>query len=203
VVLAAASCEVVEPMSQVVTAAWPDRLLDLRDWEALPVDESHHIECVEGVLIVTPKPLPRHQRTMVALCHELDQALPESLVALADVEVLLNESPLTVRAPDVVVVDRSVARGNPARFDIGSVRLVVEVVSEGSRRTDRVTKMSEYAEAGIPEYWIVDLSDPVTLSVHGVTEQRQYDLDGEYSGRTRLRACGVDVELDLEAIARI
>lgn len=188
-----------------MTAAWPSRLLDLGDWEALPEDdELHRVECVEGVLVVTPKPLPRHQRTMVGLCHELDQALPDSVVALADVELLIAASPLTVRAPDVVVVDRAVARSNPIRFDAASVRLVVEIVSGGSRRTDQVTKMSEYAEAGIPEYWIVDLSEPATLSVHRQVERGgQYELDERHSGPASLTACGVDVELDLESITRI
>jgi Uma2 family endonuclease len=35
--------------------------------------------------------------------------------------------------------------------------LVDEIVSPGSRRTDRVTKAYEYAKAGIEHYWIVDL----------------------------------------------
>jgi Uma2 family endonuclease len=36
------------------------------------------------------------------------------------------------------------------------VLLVIEIVSPGSRRTDHVTKLREYAKAGIPTYWIVD-----------------------------------------------
>jgi Uma2 family endonuclease len=34
--------------------------------------------------------------------------------------------------------------------------LVMEVVSPGTRRVDAVIKAKEYAEAGIPEYWLVD-----------------------------------------------
>ncbi|TDD65787.1 hypothetical protein E1262_24225 [Jiangella aurantiaca] len=33
---------------------------------------------------------------------------------------------------------------------------VVEIVSPGSRRADRVMKLSEYQDAGIPAYWIID-----------------------------------------------
>lgn len=32
----------------------------------------------------------------------------------------------------------------------------MEVISPGSRRTDRVAKMSEYQDVGIPAYWIID-----------------------------------------------
>ena len=35
------------------------------------------------------------------------------------------------------------------------IRVIVEVVSPGSDKTDRVEKMGEYASAGIPFYWLV------------------------------------------------
>jgi putative restriction endonuclease len=40
----------------------------------------------------------------------------------------------------------------------GRLELLMEIVSPGkdSRKRDLVDKRSEYAEAGIPEYWIVD-----------------------------------------------
>jgi Uma2 family endonuclease len=34
--------------------------------------------------------------------------------------------------------------------------LVMEIVSPADRQRDLVTKRREYAQAGIPEYWIVD-----------------------------------------------
>lgn len=70
----------------VATTGWPDRLLALDDWDSLPADEWHHVECSEGVLVVTPKPLPRHQRAMVRLADSLDRQLPADHVALVDVD---------------------------------------------------------------------------------------------------------------------
>ena len=34
--------------------------------------------------------------------------------------------------------------------------LMVEVLSDSTRRHDRVTKRAVYMDAGIPDYWIVD-----------------------------------------------
>jgi Uma2 family endonuclease len=48
-----------------------------------------------------------------------------------------------IRAPEVVVT--------------------AEFVSPGSRRTDHVAKRADYADAGIPHYWIVDLDNPISL----------------------------------------
>jgi Uma2 family endonuclease len=38
--------------------------------------------------------------------------------------------------------------------------LAVEVISPGSRRLDTIVKHSEYADAGVPHYWVVDLGEP-------------------------------------------
>jgi len=44
----------------------------------------------------------------------------------------------------------------PTRVSAADVVLVVEIVSPGSRGTDHVMKLHEYAKAGIENYWIVD-----------------------------------------------
>ena len=43
-------------------------------------------------------------------------------------------------------------------LDAAHMLLAVEVIT-GNRRIDRVMKRSEYADAGITHYWIVDLTD--------------------------------------------
>src|SRR3712207_4488289 len=139
---------------------WPYDLLTLDEWENLDIEEGHHVECAEGVLIVAPRPNARHQMVLTQLAGVLNGQLPQHLTPLAEVEVLVNPNPLTVRVPDLIITRTSAYEANPARFGAGDVLLVVEVVSTGSRRTDRVTKMNEYAEADIAEYWVLD-GDPL------------------------------------------
>ena len=58
--------------------------------------------------------------------------------------------------------------------------LAIEVVSDDNRKRDLVTKQRGYAEAGIPEYWIVD---PVskTISVLALPAgQNEYVLAAEF-----------------------
>jgi Uma2 family endonuclease len=59
--------------------------------------------------------------------------------------------------------------------------LAVEVISPGSRRADRVTKLNEYAEAGTPDYWIVDLDAPVSVTAFQLINQ-DYELNAETDG---------------------
>ncbi|RKT56801.1 Uma2 family endonuclease [Saccharothrix australiensis] len=154
--------------------SWPDHLLALEEWDALPEIESHHVELVEGVLVAAPKPTPKHQVAMMRLGTLLDDRLPVDVVAVPGVEVLVDPvPPITVRAPDMVVVPTGRAREYPTRYDAEDILVAVEIVSPGTGRTDRVTKLFEYADAGIPHYWLLDLDDPVTLTAFTL-------VDGDY-----------------------
>lgn len=161
--------------------------LTLDEWDALPEDNSRHYELVEGVLHVTPRALPMHQRAAIRLTNLLDEQLPDDLTALSGTEVVVDSRwPATVRAPDVLVVPNKVAETNPPRFQPADVLLAVEIVSPGSRSTDRHAKVFEYAEAGIRDYWIIDIDKPVSLSVYTL-------VDGGYE----MIAKGTDtIELD-------
>lgn len=44
--------------------------------------------------------------------------------------------------------------------EASDVLLAVEIISSGSRNVDLRLKPFEYAEAGIPHYWLVDLDPP-------------------------------------------
>jgi Uma2 family endonuclease len=178
---------------------WPDHLLTLTEWEALPEDSAVRYELMEGTLQVTPRPTPLHQLAMLQLGAELNRQLPAELTAVPDVDVLIDGVfPPTVRAPDVVVVSTATIERRPPRFDAADVLLAVEIISPGTRRTDRVIKPSEYAEAGIRHYWLVDLDPPVSLTAY-LLVGGGYELDFEGSGRISIGSPAV-VQLDLDQL---
>jgi hypothetical protein len=65
---------------------------------------------------------------------------------------------IVVQRPALDRVDRE---GGMLRA--AEVVVIAEFVSPGSRRTDHVAKRADYADSGIPHYWIVDLDDPFSL----------------------------------------
>jgi Uma2 family endonuclease len=88
---------------------------------------------------------------------------------LPDVEVLVKAGELpTVRAPDIIITREDRAAANPSRLDAADVLVAVEIISPGTGTTDHVTTMYEYADAGIPHYWLVDLDKPVTFTAYTV-----------------------------------
>jgi Uma2 family endonuclease len=93
-------------------------------------------------------------------------------------------TPAGVRKPDVFVVPKDVARSAIDRrvrtYYASDLLLVAEVVSprSGSERTDRVQKVGEYAKAGIPLYWIIELDPDPKVTVLSLGEDA-YELAAE------------------------
>ncbi|WP_280239997.1 Uma2 family endonuclease [Nocardia abscessus] len=183
-----------------VDVTWPDHLLTLEDWIALPEDSSRSYELVEGVLVVSPKPVSQHQRAILRLGAQLEPQLPGTHGVLADTEVLIDEGPLpTIRVPDILVVPEAGIQANLPRYNAADVLLAVEILSAGSRRTDRVTKFFEYAEAGIEYYWLIDLDKPTSLAAYHLIG-RDYELVAEQSGTVTLDIAGTPIMIDLATL---
>jgi Uma2 family endonuclease len=180
---------------------WPNRQLTLAEWEALPETEGVRLELVEGLVVMAPMPRFWHQAGSALLSVRLNEQLPAELSAGPAVEVVLSDAPPTVRVPDVVVARSGATEGNPARIGATDILLAVEVLSDGTRRVDRVLKFSEYADAGIPQYWIIDLGTPCTLLCYTLVEGN-YELSGEHSGPVELDVAGHPVAFDLDALTR-
>lgn len=179
---------------------WPDHLLTLDEWGSLPEDTSRRYELVEGVLVVAPRPASRHQRAIWRLTSQLEPQLPTVWGAITEAEVVISAGrPPTVRVPDVLVVPAAAIDEDRPRWAANEVRLAVEIISPGSARTDRVMKLSEYAEVGIAHYWIIDLAKPVTLTRFRLVGRR-YELLGEDVGKATVDLDEMSVALDLDAL---
>ena len=115
-------------------------------------------ELVDGELLVTPSPTPRHQMAvrlmLVALSAYCDATgVGEALASPSDIAI----EPEDIRQPDVYVIPRDEwIRIRDAGFPAHRLLLAAEVLSPSSARFDRVVKRAKYQRAGC-EYWIVDL----------------------------------------------
>jgi Uma2 family endonuclease len=82
----------------------------------------------------------------------------------SDFDVLLWEVPAaTIRSPDAALFDCAPDEVRP--LPASHVKVIVEVISPSSRKADKLDKMAEYADAGIPFYWLVWLSGDHVLSI--------------------------------------
>ncbi|MFI6907523.1 Uma2 family endonuclease [Nonomuraea sp. NPDC050394] len=140
------------------------------DLDAMP-EEGKRYELADGWLFeLSPSALHDHtaDRLKDLLKEAAKAAGAEMYVAGGSNDVT---TPAGVRKPDVFVMSKDAARAtiesHARTFYAGDILIVVEVVSprSGSEQTDRVRKVREYAEAGIPQYWIVDLEPEPRITV--------------------------------------
>jgi Uma2 family endonuclease len=114
-------------------------------------------ELVDGELLVTPAPSDRHQRIVAELFvlirdYVNRQGIGEARLGPARARVTADSR----FEPDLFVVGGSGGRRPRADDSPAPVLLVVEVLSAGSGRHDRITKRRFFQRHGVPEYWVVD-----------------------------------------------
>lgn len=182
------------------------RLLSVAEYTGLGETDSGYTELQEGHLLRHPSSSPTHNIASYQLGFQLRGRLPAGLVVVPcvdiDLELAPGGKPGFVRRPDLVVVERSAIARTEASGSLllaRDVRLVVEIVSPGSKRMDNVIKHGEYADAGIPHYWIVDLEPPLSLHVWHLAGEFGYQDSGTFTGRVSL-ADPFPVDLDLDRL---
>ncbi len=134
-----------------------DTVSTIEELLALPDDGMRH-ELLDGAHVVTPAPQYLHQKAV----GELDFLLRSVLRARPDAEVLTSPAdvvlgPETLVQPDLFVIRRFPDTPIRAWSDVGVPLVAIEVVSPGTAARDRGAKRRIYQQAGVGEYWIVDL----------------------------------------------
>ncbi|MBU2694604.1 Uma2 family endonuclease [Pimelobacter sp. 30-1] len=141
-------------------AARSTPMLTRDDLDRMP-DDGNRYELIEGEIVVSAAPIPRHQIAATRLILTLGAACPDHLeVSHAPFDVVLGRH--TVVQPDVLVLD-------PEALDdrglAGPPLLAVEVLSPSTRHRDLGLKKRVYERAGVAAYWVVDVAgDQATLT---------------------------------------
>ena len=148
------------------TGAWT-----LEELHRLP-DDGNKYELVRGELFVTPPPSVRHESLLAVLsapltgyvtAHQIGRVYhPRSVVRAEGSEL----------EPDLMVRPLLEPQSE-RREELPLPILVVEVLSGATRRRDHLQKRDFYMDAGIPEYWIVNLIDE-QMEVHRNPSGRTY-----------------------------
>jgi len=130
--------------------------LTYEDYVQFPDDGKRH-EIIEGDHYMTPAPKIRHQRLSAKLSSKMITLADQhglGLVLTAPCDVVLSDE--NVVQPDIVFV--SAARAAIVTEDNiqGAPDLIIEILSESSRKKDEVTKRKLYERFGVLEYWLVD-----------------------------------------------
>ncbi len=147
----------------------------------LGLDTNRLVELVNGNLEVLPMPTYEHQLIVWYLAEVLRAFISRQhpgTVVFAPMPMRIR--PKTFREPDVAYVPAGLG-AKPRDKQLMGASLVMEVVSEDdkSHKRDYQEKRSDYAELGVPEYWIVDpYAERITVLI---LDASQYRIHGEFA----------------------
>jgi len=138
------------------------------------------VEYSHGIVEVLSMPSPAHQMVVLLLYRLLFayvQKTRAGRVLLAPTRVKLWSGKF--REPDLIFMFQHNRYRMQQQYWDGA-DLVMEVVSPDDPTRDLETKRREYAQAGIPEYWLVNPLDE-TITVFTLSENASvYDIHGVY-----------------------
>lgn len=166
--------------------AYENKKYTYADLENMPEDERYEI--IEGDLFVMESPHGRHQLVLGELYRQISNYLQgkKCKVFIAPFDVVLSKSKkknemYNVLQPDLFVLcDMNKYEGSKV---FGAPDFVIEILSPSTNVHDKYRKMNLYAQYGVKEYWVVDVTakiiHPYMLNEKGVYElsSRAYGID--------------------------
>jgi len=132
------------------------RKLTYEDYLLFPEDGNRH-EILDGEHYATAAPYPKHQSIVAELTgwivpfvrrRRLGRFLP------APVDVLLDAHDIV--QPDLLFISNASMKILTEKNIQGAPDLVVEVLSDSTRKRDEGIKLERYELLGVQEYWVVD-----------------------------------------------
>lgn len=165
------------------------------DYFSLP-DSVYTIELLDGVLRILPAATVAHQQVCGAL---LVAVMRYKLMCACG--TVMHHMPVRlskgrIRHPDILFLREEHADRLEKRI-CGIPDWVAEVIDETSRLHDEITKLQEYAWAGIPEYWLIDPIQGM-VQVYALT-RGEYSLFATYGAGQMARSerlYGLEVAVD-------
>lgn len=125
------------------------------DYLKIPDDKGRY-ELVNGELLMTPSPIPNHQRISGKLEFVVRKFVTENNlgeVFYAPCDVYLDDE--NVVQPDLLFISKDRLNIIGDKNIQSAPNLVIEIISENSVYRDMVQKKRLYARFGVKEYWIV------------------------------------------------
>jgi Uma2 family endonuclease len=146
--------------------------LRILDEQGFFANDNHRHELIEGVLIMVPPPGNAHQYSEGSLIKALSRALMsaglfERLRLQTGGGFIVGD--LSHLGPDLMVLREP---DGPKTWIASDVVLMIEI-SSSSLRKDLGQKARLYAEAGIAEYWVLDVAGKA-LIVHTEPAENRY-----------------------------
>ncbi|MGH7137767.1 MAG: Uma2 family endonuclease [Pirellulales bacterium] len=193
--------------SELTPSGWKDFLADILPDQGCWTEEEYlvftdHtnrlIEYTDGRLEPLPMPTDRHQAILGLLFKLFDGLLEPrgGKVRFSPLRLRIREGKF--REPDLLLVSSADDPRRQNRFWTGA-DLALEVVSPDKPHRDLVEKRGDYAEGGVPEYWIVNPEDE-TITVLRLKNGAYVEAGVYQCGKSAASVLLPDFAVDVSAV---
>ena len=134
----------------------------------LTKDTEDRLEFINGQVFSLASPKTRHQLALTKIFGSLytwsqgKKCVP--IMAPYDITLINRKDNKNVVQPDIVVICDLQENLNEQDRYTGVPSLVIEILSEKTKRKDLIIKMELYLSSGVKEYWIVDTDNQKVMT---------------------------------------
>lgn len=174
----------------------------LEDYYALP--EERRVELIDGCFYDLAAPSLPHQAVSARISHLIQDYIGrkkgECMVFYAPVDVQLDCDNRTMVQPDVIVVcDREKLL---ERCIMGAPDFVIEILSPSTMKKDGTLKLHKYMNAGVKEYWMIDLKRKKVVAYYFEEDDVIPALYG-FDSRIPVRIFGGELRIDFMQVQEV
>ena len=144
----------IEDAERIDSPLYAGLRMSADEYLQLPDDEFKY-ELVDGVVVLSPSPEPKHQQVLSEVIYQLKAYLRSHPAGSCYPETDIRLDVKLVYRPELVFLRKERVRENWKRIQCAP-DLVLEVISPESRRYDAETKKGDYERFGVKEYWLID-----------------------------------------------
>ena len=167
----------------VPTTETTKKKISFEDYLLMP-EINHPYEIIDGEFMLSPAPIPVHQRIVANVFTPLSnyvEAKDLGVVLFAPVDIILRRHPLRTRQPDVLFIHRDKLSGTGfdaiEELQILEIApdLVVEVLSSSDTEKVLSGKLADYQRIGVKECWLVS-REARSVEVLQLTKEQSQSL---------------------------
>ncbi len=158
---------------------------------------NDRVQLIDGLIIAMPPIGPPHAASTMLADAALRRQLPNAWIVRTQMPITLAQSE---PEPDIVIARGEIRNYVNRHPGPQEVAIVIEI-ADSTLEFDRQQKLRIYSEAGIPQYWVLNLADR-QLEVH--RDPHPAATGAEYRMREVIDSNGsVDVVLDEKRVAQL
>ncbi len=146
----------------------------LAEFETMEKQEGLTYELIDSVVMMSPRPAVKHQKTSLRLSAELLALLRnKDCDVIQEIDLVLEDNYFV---PDIMIVCGEKFEGT--RHEKPPL-IVVEIVSPSNASHDYITKRHKYEQLGIQEYWIVSPDEKCIWIISFTANTQEHYCEGK------------------------